>query len=94
MKKILVFFAIGIMGISLSLAQVNQSVGQRPKPKKPAKVIKDEGVGHRINFGLAFAPTIDWMFPASNGMERNGISIGMRYGKHKVSTVSALILSI
>lgn len=80
MKKILVFFAIGIMGISLSLAQANQSVGQRPKPQKTTKAIKDEGIGHRINFGLAFAPTIDWMFPASNGMERNGISIGMRYG--------------
>ena len=80
MKKILVFFAISIMGISLSLAQVNTSVGQRPKPKDNPKAIKDDGIGHRINFGLAFAPTIDWMFPASNGMERNGVAVGMRYG--------------
>ncbi|MBR5921996.1 MAG: outer membrane beta-barrel protein [Bacteroidales bacterium] len=80
MKKILVFFAICIMGISLSLAQVNTSVGKRPKPKDTPKVIKDDGIGHRINFGLAFAPTIDWMFPASTGMERNGVSVGMRYG--------------
>ena len=80
MKKILVFFAIVIMGISLSLAQVNTSVAQRPKPKNAPKAIKDKGIGHRINFGFAFAPTIDWMFPGSNGMERNGIAIGMRYG--------------
>lgn len=80
MKKILVFIAIVIMGISLSLAQVNTSVAQRPRPKDTPKVIKDNGIGHRINFGLVFAPTIDWMFPASTGMERNGISVGMRYG--------------
>ena len=80
MKKILVFIAIVIMGISLSLAQVNTSVAQRPKPKNAPKAIKDKGIGHRINFGFAFAPTIDWMFPGSNGMERNGIAIGMRYG--------------
>jgi len=80
MKKILVFFVISIMGISLSLAQVNTSVGQRPKPKDNPKAIKDDGVGHKINFALVFAPTIDWMFPASTGMERNGTTIGMRYG--------------
>jgi len=42
--------------------------------------IKDEGFGRRINFGLSFASTYDWMYPKTEGYERNGIGMGMRYG--------------
>ena len=80
MKKIIVCFLTVLLGISTAFAQ--ETTTETPKAKRAQKqvTIKDPGIGHRINFSLAFAPTIDWMFPASNGMERNGTTIGMRYG--------------
>lgn len=56
-----------------------------PRPRHPhynsdnPVPIKDNGEGGRINFGLSFAPTFDWMY-TQQGMERNGFIVGMRYG--------------
>ncbi len=45
-----------------------------------AQYIKDDCQGKRINFGFAFAPTFDWMYPKTEGYERRGMVVGMRYG--------------
>jgi len=80
MKKIIACLLLFIMGASLSFAQVSPINSSKPKrPRKPV-LIKDDGLGHKINFGLTFAPTVDWMYPATTGFERNGVAIGMRYG--------------
>ncbi len=42
--------------------------------------IKDSGYGARVNFGLAFAPTFDWMYTSTEGYARDGVAVGMRYG--------------
>ena len=49
-------------------------------PPQPPKPIKDDGVGKAINFGLTFAPTYNWMYPKTEGYERCGVGMGMRYG--------------
>lgn len=49
-------------------------------PKMSSTFIKDPGYGSRINFGATFAPTIAWMYPHTEGYERNGAVMGMRYG--------------
>ena len=49
-------------------------------PKMSSTFIKDPGVGARINFGLTFAPTISWMYPHTEGYDKNGAVVGMRYG--------------
>ena len=82
MKKILVLFGLISISLTVALAQVQpNTVNQKGKrnPQRPV-VIKDDGLGHKLNFGLSVAPTIDWMFPATTGFERSGSSFGMRYG--------------
>ena len=50
--------------------------------RKPHHTVnnKDNGEGKRVNFGFSFAPTIDWMNPKTEGLERNGVIMGMRGG--------------
>lgn len=49
-------------------------------PKMSSTFIKDPGIGSRVNFGVTFAPTIDWMYDHTVGYEKNGVIMGMRYG--------------
>ena len=81
MKKILGLFGLILISFTAAMAQV-QPTPVNPKGKRTPKpaIIKDDGLGHKINFGFSFAPTIDWMFPATTGFERSGGSLGMRYG--------------
>ncbi len=82
MKKIVILLGLILISFTVVLAQEPSTVdtpkGKR-NPQKPV-VIKDDGLGHKLNFGLSFAPTIDWMFPSTTGFERSGSSFGMRYG--------------
>ncbi len=86
MKKTLVLFLIAVLGASLSFAQTtspsnNKSRPHNPRPHNPVPyVVKDECFGHKLNFGFSFAPTLNWMYPATTGFERDGMCIGMRYG--------------
>lgn len=43
-------------------------------------ITKDNGEGSRVNIGFSFAPTFDWMYSYTEGYERNGVVLGMRYG--------------
>ncbi len=80
MKKIITCLLLSVLGVSLSVAQVSPLNGEKAKrPHKPI-LIKDDGYGHKINFGFTFAPTFDWMYPATTGFERDGMVVGMRYG--------------
>lgn len=42
--------------------------------------IKDPGFGSPVNFGFTFAPTIAWMYPHTEGYDKDGAIMGMRYG--------------
>lgn len=81
MKKILVLFGLILISLTAALAQV-QPATVNPKPKRTPKpvVIKDDGLGHKLNFGIAFAPTLNWMYPATSGFNRDGLVVGMKYG--------------
>lgn len=78
MKKLLFLLVIACLGTTISLS------AQRIRPPRegyPRPVfIKDNGEGARINFGLAFAPTFDWLYTNTNGYSRDGVLVGMRYG--------------
>lgn len=79
MKKILFLLAV------IGFAMVMNLSAQRVRPPRndfaPRPVfIKDNCEGARINFGLAFAPTFDWMYTKTNGYSRDGVLVGMRYG--------------
>ena len=63
-----------------AVAQRPNRVPRKPRHVYPAGVDKDNGEGARINFGLAFAPTFDWMYTKTLGHQRDGIVVGMRYG--------------
>jgi len=51
-----------------------------PQPRMSSTYIKDSGIGNRVNFGVTFAPTINWMYPHTEGYDKNGVIAGMRYG--------------
>lgn len=81
MKKRILILAILCFGIMASaVAQRPNRVPRKPRHVYPAGVDKDNGEGARINFGLAFAPTFDWMYTKTPGHQRDGIVVGMRYG--------------
>ena len=80
MKRRLLLLAILCLGlVAPTFAQRNRTP-HKPRHVYPAGVDKDNGEGARINFGLAFAPTFDWMYTKTPGHQRDGISVGMRYG--------------
>ncbi len=80
MKRICLCLLTVSLGITAAFAQ--ETPPQSPKAKRPHKQvsIKDDGVGHKLNFGFSFAPTLDWMFPSTTSANRDGIAVGMRYG--------------
>lgn len=41
---------------------------------------KDEGNGSKLNIGICFAPSFDWMFPANEDYQRAGIVTNYRTG--------------
>lgn len=76
MKKLL-------LGAILCVGLFCPVIAQYGEPHHPHPVpvfIKDDGVGAPVNFGLSFAPTFDWMYSKTDGYERDGMVVGMRYG--------------
>lgn len=79
MKRVLLLAIL--MGIVLPI--LNAQTPPPPPgdhPRMNATYIKDRGVGSRVNFGVTFAPTINWMYDHTTGYEKNGVVMGMRYG--------------
>lgn len=78
MKRVLILtFLLGAV-LMVSKAQTPPPPGVNPKMS--STFIKDPGIGSRVNFGLTFAPAIDWMYDHTAGYEKNGVVMGMRYG--------------
>jgi len=78
-KKIIVLAWILCVG-AVALNAQTYGNDANPTPKMSSTFIKDPGVGNRINFGVTFAPTINWMYPHTEGYDKNGVIAGMRYG--------------
>lgn len=61
----------------LTFSMVIPATAQTSKAKP---IIKDDCQGKAVNFGFAFSPTFDWMYPKTEGYHRDGFLVGMRYG--------------
>ena len=83
MKRTILLFTILCFALVVpTFAQQSRTPRTPHKPRHvyPAGLNKDNGEGARINFGLAFAPSFDWMYTKTPGHERDGIVAGIRYG--------------
>jgi len=73
-----------VLFMVLSMQMIAQPKPPAPKPPAPGNpsntYIKDPGFGSPVNFGVTFAPTISWMYPHTEGYDKNGAIVGMRYG--------------
>lgn len=58
----------------------NPGHGPGHGPGMSETFIKDPGFGSPVNFGFTFAPTIAWMYPHTEGYDKDGAIMGMRYG--------------
>lgn len=84
MKKNILLYLVLFGSLTCPLfAQHNRTPKVRPlrqdRPYDGAQN-KDDGKGARINFGLSFSPTFNWMYTSTEGYARDGIIVGMRYG--------------
>lgn len=78
MKKSILFSVIMMVAvIGAAYAQETpETKGKRPS----STYIKDPCFGSRLNFGVTFAPSFDWMYARTPGYEKDGIMPGIRYG--------------
>ena len=78
-RQITVLLLIALVFTVSAVAQ-DQPGTTIPKSQMSSTFVKDPGFGSRVNFGVTFAPTIEWMYPHTEGYEKNGVIMGMRYG--------------
>ena len=78
MKKGKVFIAVLALMMCFSNAY-SQDEAQKSK-RMSATYIKDPGMGGRLNYGITFAPTFNWMYDHTEGYSKNGVVLGLRYG--------------
>ena len=74
---VLAFIFIGLFKLS---AQDEQNTKPQPKAKMSSTYVIDPGFGSRLNFGITFAPTFNWMYNHTPGYSKNGVVLGLRYG--------------
>lgn len=80
MKKSILFLVILTVSL-MGSAYAQEAPMENNKGKRLSSTfIKDPGNGSRINFGATFAPTIEWMYPHTEGYDKNGVVMGLRYG--------------
>ncbi len=77
MKKIML---LSVIMVAFAWGACAQEINNDRSARMSSTFLKDPGYGSRINFGVTFAPTISWMYPHTEGYERNGAIMGMRYG--------------
>ena len=60
----------------------NHTQTQNPNqnPRMSSTYIKDPCNGGRVNVGITVAPSLDWMYDHTEGYQRNGVTLGLRYG--------------
>lgn len=78
-KQLIVLVCVLCAGVMALNAQTYGNSAD-PKSRMSSTFIKDPGIGNRINFGITFAPTINWMYPHTEGYDKDGVIVGMRYG--------------
>ena len=78
MKKSILFSVIMMVAvIGAAYAQETpETKGKRPS----STYIKDPCFGSRLNFGVTFAPSFDWMYARTPDYARDGAVLGARYG--------------
>ena len=81
-RQVLLIIILMCAVTAVTFAQAPQPApAPAPGPGRMSSTyIKDPGFGGPVNFGVTFAPTISWMYPHTEGYERNGVIMGMRYG--------------
>lgn len=57
-----------------------QNQTQNHNPRMSTTYIKDPCNGGRINVGITVAPSFDWMYDHTEGYQKNGVALGVRYG--------------
>ena len=80
MKRSVSILIMLICAGMMTISAQNGNVGNDSGLRMSSTYIKDKGYGARVNFGVTFAPTIDWMYPHTEGYDKNGVIAGMRYG--------------
>ncbi len=80
MKRSVSILIMLICAGMMTISAQNGNVGNDSGLRMSSTYIKDQGYGARVNFGVTFAPTIDWMYPHTEGYDKNGVIAGMRYG--------------
>ena len=92
-KKMLLLFVMVCANVMILSAQ-NENVNankqknrnhtqtQNPyqNPRMSSTYIKDPCNGGRINVGVTVAPSFDWMYDHTEGYQKNGVALGIRYG--------------
>ena len=78
MKKTILLLAVIVCTSTMMLSA--QDVNKSKKPRMSSTYIKDPCNGGRVNFGITFGQAFDWMYDHTEGYEKNGIVIGLRYG--------------
>lgn len=80
MKKRMLLLAVMVCASVMILDAQNDNVNGNKNARMSSTYIKDPCNGGRINFGITFGQAFDWMYDHTEGYEKNGIVIGLRYG--------------
>ncbi len=74
-------FALLVLFTAALVLPLSAQTETTPKRAKMSSTfIKDPGYGSRVNFGVTLAPTFSWMYPHTEGYDKNGVVVGARYG--------------
>ena len=79
MKKKMLLLVIMCTSMVILSAQ-NDNVNENKNARMSSTYIKDPGYGKIVNVGITFAPSFDWMYDHTDGYEKNGVVMGLRYG--------------
>lgn len=71
---------LSVIMVALVWGVCAQDTTKRKAQRLSSTFIKDPGFGSPINFGVTFAPTISWMYPHTEGYDKNGVIMGLKYG--------------
>ncbi len=83
MKKQIIIFTILAFWIILPAFAQRPPRGHRQSQPDVIYVEvpeKDDGNGAKLNLGICFAPSFDWMYPATEGYKRNGATFHFHTG--------------
>ncbi|MBR4134948.1 MAG: outer membrane beta-barrel protein [Bacteroidales bacterium] len=82
MKKRLLTVILLVLSFAIGASAQRPPRGHhRPPQEIPADLLeKDDGYGAKLNVGVCFAPSFSWMYPETNGYERNGAVLHFHTG--------------